>query len=143
MDLRAYARVDADGADVYGVPPVAVNEVERDGLAVHEELEVAEALDVVRAEDADEIVARAGGVVRDGDVLAARRAVYAFVERAVASAGVDADLAALIRLAADGLAGVHRPGRDVYLEGLAARRGDLRYPRGERGCSDRFRTVRR
>ena len=82
MDLRADARVDADGADVNGVPPVAVDEVERDGLAVHEEPEVAEALDVVRAEDADEIVARAGGVVRDGDVFAARRAVYAFVDPA-------------------------------------------------------------
>ena len=113
--VRADARVYAQRADVDGEAPVALYYIQRQHLARHELREVEEAR-LLLAEHADEVVARAAGEVRDGGVGKAGRAVYALVERAVAAAGVDAQVRAAPGLVAYLAHGVHGRAGDVYLK---------------------------
>ena len=68
------------------------------------------------AEHADKIVAGTAGEMGDGHVGEQRRAVYALVEGAVAAAGVDAQVATVLRLGPYFAHGVHGRGGDVYLK---------------------------
>ena len=118
MHVRAHAGVEAHGADVHAVAAVAFYDVYGADLAVYELREVEEAV-LVLAEHLDEVVAGAAGEVGDGGVGEARRAVHALVERAVAAAGVDAQLRAVGRGLADVAAGVHGRLGDVYVKAVA------------------------
>ena len=129
MHVGADARVDPDGADVDGLPPVAVDDVQLTHLAVQQFVEYAEAV-LLRAEAADEIVARAAREMGDRDVASTRRAADALVERSVAAAGIDAQLLSGCRVCLDLPAGVHRRRRRIDLKAAAALR---KRPGGLRG----------
>ena len=107
VHLGADARVDADGADVGAVAAVAVDEVDGPLRPAKQGAEIAEEI-LFLPEHAAEVVARAGGVGTYRDVLEQRRAADTLVEGAVAPAGVDAQMIAVLRLFADLLGGVHR-----------------------------------
>ena len=113
MHVRAHARIQTHGADVDGVAVVAPDYVYGPHLARHQLGQVEEPVLLV-AEHADEVVARAAGEVRHGRVW--RGAVYALVERAVAAAGVDAQVAVGLRVLPYLPAGVHGRAGDVYLK---------------------------
>ena len=119
VHLGADARVDADRADVERVAPAALDDVEGAHLAVHEVGKVGKAR-LFLAEHFDEVVARATGEVRHGDIAAAGGAVDALVERAVAAAGIHPQLLAGSGLRRDFCARVHGRGGDVDLVSVRA-----------------------
>ena len=119
VHLRADARVDADRADVERVAPAALDDVEGAHLAVHEVGKVGKAR-LFLAEHLDEVVARAAGEVRHGNIAAAGGAVDALVERAVAAAGIHPQLLAGGRLRGDLGACIHGRGRDIDLVSVLA-----------------------
>ena len=114
VHLGADARVDADRADVERVAPAALDDVKGAHLAVHEIGKVEKAR-LFLAEHLDEVVARAAGEMRHGDVAAADCAVDALVERPVAAAGIHPQLLAGGRLSGDLGTRVHGRGRDIDL----------------------------
>ena len=114
VHLGADARVDADRADVERVAPAALDDVKGAHLTVHEVGKVGKAR-LLLAEHFDEVVARAAGEVRHGDIAAAGGAVDALVERAVAAAGIHPQLLAGGRLRGDLGTRVHGRGRDIDL----------------------------
>ena len=114
MYACADARVDADGTDVRAVTAVAVDDVDRVLEAVQQSARVTIEILLV-AEHAAEIVAGAGGEGGDGDIFAADCAADAFVEGAVSTAGVGADVLAGSGLGLYLFGRVERRTCDVYL----------------------------
>ena len=119
VHLGADARVDADRADVERVAPAALDDVEGAHLTVHEIGKVGKAR-LFLAKHLDEVVARAAGEMRHGDVAAAGGAVDALVERPVAAAGIHPQLLAGGRLRGDLGACIHGRGRDIELVSVLA-----------------------
>ena len=119
VHLGADARVDADRADIDRVASAALHDVKGAHLAAHELREVEKAL-LLLTEHFDEVVARAAGEVRHGDVIVPDGAVDALVERAVAAAGIHPQLLAGSGLGRDLRARVHGRGGDVDLIGVRA-----------------------
>ena len=91
------ARVDACAGDRQAVFAVAVDEVERRHVAVPQVFRVEEQRLGVLTEVFKEIVARADGDAGHRGVGKARDAVGDLVDRAVAAAGVKADIVARLR----------------------------------------------
>ena len=94
-DIRADPRVKADGQHVQRVGPIAADEIEPRLLRVQQTLDGGESGGIVKNFDC--VVAGAAGKMRHGGVVIADDAVYNFVERSVAAAGVQAHFFAGLR----------------------------------------------
>ena len=119
VHLGADARVDADRADIDRVAPAALHDVKGAHLAAHELREVEKAR-LLLTEHFDEVVARAAGEVRHGNVSVPHGAVDALVERAVAAAGIHPQFLAGSGLRRDFCARVHGRGGDIDLVSVRA-----------------------
>ena len=85
-DIRADPRVKADGQHVQRIRIVAADEIKARLLRVQQTLDGGESGGIVKNFDC--VVAGAAGKMRHGSVVIADDAVYNFVERSVAAAGV-------------------------------------------------------
>ena len=110
MNSFRHLGVNAVAGDGEAVPPVAVDEVQREYRAVPQVFRVPELLQV-RPEVFQEVVAGPGGNTGHGGVGKARQAVGHLGDGAVPAAGVDSQCRAALRQAAGHLRGAAGPVR--------------------------------
>ena len=119
MNAYTDSGIEAERANVDGLAAAYVDKVYGVGLAVYKGLQVGEQRSVI-AEHAQEIVARAAGVMGDRHVGEACRAVDAFVESSVAAAGIYSQVSTLFGFGAHFFGCVKWGLGNVYLKFIAA-----------------------